>query len=401
MSAAQLLFCKDAGGVVIGSNLPFVRARESRIGLRDERVSPASPRTTCLRRAREARDLSRCVEKDRLPSKRLSPLVFGTLRLHEAEEPSALLTLAWELGIRAFDCAAVYGGGECERRLGAWLRDPSTPSAARREAFVVTKGGCGAAETSWAPQLSYGGLDAELASSLDRLGRVDLYLLHRDDPSKPCGEIVETVHRLCAARGVSNWGVSNWSTRRLAEAREYAAARGLAAPSYSSVQDSLALPRRAPWPGTEFMTRDDRDWYAANPGVPVISWEVLAKGFLAGKWDESHAPLDGEAPPSDVFRPGDDMAAWREQRLTSAYLTSDNFERRARATKLGAALGVGPEHVALAWCMRQRYASHVCVATVCPEHLVSNAKALDLALSSDDVAWLAHGDPALMPDLIA
>ena len=51
------------------------------------------------------------------------------------------------------------------------------------------------------------------------------------------------------------------------------------------------------------------------------------------------------------------MPAWREHRLTSAYLTPENFERRGRARRLGKALGVGPEHVALAWALHQWWAA--------------------------------------------
>ena len=123
----------------------------------------------------------------------LSPLVFGTLRLHETEDPFALLTEAWNLGITSFDCAAVYGGGRCEEILGAWLRD-AAPAAAKSGAVVVTKGGCGAPDTSWAPRLAYRDLRAELDASLAKLGRIDLYLLHRDDPSRPVAEIVRSAN---------------------------------------------------------------------------------------------------------------------------------------------------------------------------------------------------------------
>ena len=104
--------------------------------------------------------------------------------------------------------------------------------------------------------------------------------------------------------------------------RRYAFSRGLAPPAVSSVQDSLAAPRHAPWPGTEVMTDEDRTWYAAHPDVPVVCWEVLAKGFLAGKWDRADAP-DPTSRPSDVAPPAGaaapaDMARWREARLTSA-----------------------------------------------------------------------------------
>lgn len=319
----------------------------------------------------------------------LSPLVFGTLRLHETEDPFALLTEAWHLGITSFDCAAVYGGGRCEEILGAWLRD-AAPAAARAGAVVVTKGGCGAPDTSWAPRLAYRDLRAELDASLAKLGRVDLYLLHRDDPSRPVAEIVRSMNELLASGdGPRAWGVSNWATPRVAEARAVAHAEGLVGPTCSSVQDSLAAPRHAPWPGTEYMTDADRAWYASHPDVPVLAWEVLAKGFLAGRWDRGDAPR-GDAPP-DAFRAGGDMGAWRDARLRSAYLTDDNFDRRDRAAAFGAARGLGPEHVAVAWCAKQAYPAHVCVATTTAAHLRSNVKALALDLDEADLAWLARG----------
>ena len=164
-----------------------------------------------------------------------SPLVFGTLRLHEAPQPFQLLTKAWDLGIAAFDTAAVYGGGESERILGAWLRDAATPADARRNAVVISKGGCGPPSSGWAPRLDRRDLERELDESLRRLGRVDVYLLHRDDPAKDISEIVDNVSQLCAAGGVKTWGCSNWSTRRFAAARRYAVETGQAPPRCASV----------------------------------------------------------------------------------------------------------------------------------------------------------------------
>ena len=357
MGAAQLAFFQLSGAVLLGGTTKTFRG---------PRPAPVAEAVT------------------------LSPLVFGTLRLHETEDPFALLTEAWNLGITSFDCAAVYGGGRCEEILGAWLRDGATPAAARAGAVVVTKGGCGAPDTSWAPRLAYDDLRAELDASLAKLGRVDVYLLHRDDPGRPVAEIVRSMNKLLASeRGPKAWGVSNWATPRIAEARAFADARGLAGPTCSSVQDSLAAPRHAPWPGTEYMTDADRAWYESHADVPVLSWEVLAKGFLAGRWDRADAFAG--PPPVDAFSPGMDMDRWREDRLTSAYLTDANFDRRDRAAALGAARGLGPEHVAVAWCARQRYPSHVCVATTTVAHLRSNVKALALDLDDDDLAWLARG----------
>ena len=325
-----------------------------------------------------------------------SPLVFGTLRLHEAPQPFQLLTKAWDLGIAAFDTAAVYGGGESERILGAWLRDAATPPDARRNAVVISKGGCGPPSSGWAPRLDRRDLERELDESLRRLGRVDVYLLHRDDPAKDISEIVDNVSQLCAARGVKTWGCSNWSTRRFAAARRYAVETGQAPPRCASVQESLATPRHAPWPGTTCMGKTDRRWYADHrDDVVVVGWECLAKGFLAGRWsrDDMFAP-SAPLPPDE---PADDYESWRDARLRSAYLTPENFARRDRARRLGQVHGLAAEHVALAWARHQPYASRVCVATTSVARLADDARALSLPLSPSDLAWLESGDPALLP----
>jgi D-threo-aldose 1-dehydrogenase len=95
----------------------------------------------------------------------------------------ATLDRAWEVGIRTFDTAPLYGSGLAERRLGAFLQDK------RRDAFVVsTKVGrlLQPDAAGWEGayfDFSYDGALRSLAESLDRLGldRVDVALVHDPD----------------------------------------------------------------------------------------------------------------------------------------------------------------------------------------------------------------------------
>merc|ERR1719189_2436113 len=93
-----------------------------------------------------------------------------------------------------------------------------------------------------------------------------------------------------------NWGVSNWTTRRIQEAIEYAKATGQRQPICDSPQFSLAQPSRAVWPGTSYMTPERLRFYTEERKVNVFCWEVLAKGFMAGRWGtkvvEETKPLD-------------------------------------------------------------------------------------------------------------
>src|SRR6478672_3178104 len=95
----------------------------------------------------------------------------------------ATLDRAWDLGIRTFDTAPLYGSGLAERRLGAFLQDK------RRDAFVLsTKVGrlLRPDAAGWEGayfDFSYDGALRSRTESLDRLGldRVDVALVHDPD----------------------------------------------------------------------------------------------------------------------------------------------------------------------------------------------------------------------------
>ena len=51
---------------------------------------------------------------------------------------------------------------------------------------------------------------------------MDIYVLHRDDPSLPVGPIVEVLNEHHAAGRIKAFGGSNWHHTRIQEANEYA-----------------------------------------------------------------------------------------------------------------------------------------------------------------------------------
>ena len=78
--------------------------------------------------------------------------------------------------------------------------------------------------------------------SLDRLQTdfIDLFVLHRDDPSVPVGELVDVLNQLVRERLITAYGGSNWTTNRLDDAISYARHNSLIGPCLSSP---------APWAG--------------------------------------------------------------------------------------------------------------------------------------------------------
>jgi D-threo-aldose 1-dehydrogenase len=96
-----------------------------------------------------------------------------------AEDAAETLQAAWELGIRSFDVAPLYGAGEGELRLGRFLREHACT-----EYTVSTKVGWRVQDGRCVIDYSYDGVRRSFEDSLSRLGldRVDAALIHDLDP---------------------------------------------------------------------------------------------------------------------------------------------------------------------------------------------------------------------------
>jgi D-threo-aldose 1-dehydrogenase len=94
------------------------------------------------------------------------------------EDARATLDRAWELGVRAFDTAPLYGSGLSEQRVGAALRERP-----RHQFTLSTKVGRLLRAGEPVFDFSYDGALRSLEESLERLGldRVDLVLIHDPD----------------------------------------------------------------------------------------------------------------------------------------------------------------------------------------------------------------------------
>lgn len=83
--------------------------------------------------------------------------------MEQVADPFSLLDHIWGSGCNAFDCARIYGDGECEYILGEWLKSRGIN---REEVVVVTKGGSAPQSRQWAPDISEDTILGELDTSL-------------------------------------------------------------------------------------------------------------------------------------------------------------------------------------------------------------------------------------------
>lgn len=115
------------------------------------------------------------------------------------------------------------GRAVSEETIGAWLRSRGS----RSRVTLVTKGGHPPLSDMHRSRLSETEIRTDIEESLRTLGTdwVELFLLHRDEVSRPAEEIVDTLDRLVKEGKALAVGVSNWTAERIEEANLLCAPR--------------------------------------------------------------------------------------------------------------------------------------------------------------------------------
>ncbi len=303
----------------------------------------------------------------------VSRLVQGSVMVttHDLDGSFRLLDAVFALGCNTFDTAHVYGQGDNERAMGRWVH-----ARGNREQVVII--GKGAHHNADRKRVTPFDITADLFDSLARFrfDYIDLYLLHRDDPSVPVGPIVETLNEHRAAGRIRAFGGSNWSHERIAEANAYAAAHGLTPFVASSPNFSLAEQYREPWEGCVSISGPQhaaaRAWYAEHR-MPLFTWSSLAGGFFSGRLRRDNL---------DTFE------EYLDRLAVHSYAGEENFRRLDRAQQLGDAKGLSIPQIALAYVMSQPLDIYALVGCRTPEEFAANVVAADTRLTPDECAWL-------------
>jgi aryl-alcohol dehydrogenase-like predicted oxidoreductase len=151
-------------------------------------------------------------------------IVLGTAKLGLEGRESAfeMLDAYVEMGGIHIDTAHIYSDwipgerGRSETALGEWLKARGN----RDQLIITTKGAHPPRDNITAGRSDRGSIRHDCEESLQRLGveQVDLYYLHRDQPSRPVAEMVETLRELQREGKIKAFGGSNWQPPRIAEA---------------------------------------------------------------------------------------------------------------------------------------------------------------------------------------
>jgi aryl-alcohol dehydrogenase-like predicted oxidoreductase len=276
----------------------------------------------------------------------------------EASRP--LIRHAIEQGINFFDTANAYSQGSSEEILGRALKD----FANRDDVVIATKLRHAMRPGPNGAGLSRKAVMTEIDHSLRRLGTeyVDLYQIHRADPTTPWEETLEALHDLVKGGKVRYLGASSMRAWEFSKALHLQKANGWA--RFISMQDHYNLLAR----------EEEREMlsFCADEGVGTMVWSPLARGRLARSWGESTGRSE-----SDPFA----------NILYDATAGSDHLILEALG-EVATARGVSRAQVALAWLRRNPVVVAPIVGGSKTSHIDDALASLGINLTDEEAAKL-------------
>jgi aryl-alcohol dehydrogenase-like predicted oxidoreductase len=281
-------------------------------------------------------------------------------------ESIATLHRALDLGVNFLDTADMYGVGRNEELIGRVARD-------RREWVIVAtkfgnvRGGNGSFQgINGRPEYVRQACEASLRRT--GLQVIDLYYQHRVDPQVPIEDTVGAMAGLVQEGKVKYLGLS--------EAAPDTIRRAHAVHPITALQTEYSLWSRDPEDSLLPVVRE--------LGIGFVPYSPLGRGFLAGR-----------------IRRAEDLAEG-DYRLTAPRFQGENLQRNLGLVDEIAAIAAGKgctaAQLALAWVLAQGDDIVPIPGTKRRTYLEQNVAALDVALTTGDLARL---DRALPPGAAA
>lgn len=289
----------------------------------------------------------------------------------EASRAFEIMDAYTEIGGNFIDTAHVYGdfetpkSGESERVIGRWMHARHN----RGHVFLSTKGAHPPLGRMNEGRLRREDIRADIQESLSCLGCnfVDVFFLHRDDESRPVGEIMETMQSLIDDGFTRAIGASNWKTARIQAANAYARDHHLT--PFSANQPQLSLAKQMIVEDPTLVPADSEMMQMhRETGMIMTPFSSQAKGFFT-KLDAL-----GESGLPDKAR--------------RRFLYPENLETYSRLKTLCERTGLSIGALALAWLTSQDFPVFPIVGASWPEQALQFKEAGDAVLSPEDRDFL-------------
>ncbi len=281
---------------------------------------------------------------------------FG--RRVDAAGTKAVVDRAIDMGITFFDTADTYGPALSEEYLAPALKPH------RRNVVIGTKSVGQMGEGPYHQGANRKHLMDAVEDCLRRLDTdyIDLYQMHRPDPSTPIEETLRALDDMVRSGKVRYIGNSNYAGWQVAEAAWVAKAEHLQ--PYVSAQNQYNLLER----GIERELVPSCNKF----GLSIIPFSPLASGFLTGKY------RPGEPPPE-----GTRLAAMGA--MASRVLNERNFGTLIKLEDFAKERGHTMVDLAVGWLASQPHVASVIAGATRPEQVEENVKAGDWKLDAEDL----------------
>lgn len=278
------------------------------------------------------------------------------------EQGVALIHRALDLGISMLDTADIYGDSEVQ--VGKAIADRRDKVVLATKFGIVGQTGTPSGKRGINGSAAY--VRQACEASLKRLNTdcIDLYYLHRVDPTTPIEETVGAMAQLVKDGKVKHLGLSEPSAATLRRAH--------AVHPIAAVQSEYSIWTRDP--EAELLPT------LQALGGALVAYSPLGRGFLAGR-----------------FQSMDDLAP-NDWRRNNPRFEGNNFAANMalanRVKEIAAKRGCTPAQLALAWLLHRGDNVIPIPGTSSVQRLAENAAAADIQLTMDEVRQLAEVVPA-------
>lgn len=274
-------------------------------------------------------------------------------------EPLSLQTFAkaLDLGVTFFDTAEIYGPETNESLVGRVLKP-------QRDKVVITSkfGLRSNIDPTRTLDSSPANIRLAIEGSLRRLDTdyIDLYYQHRVDPQVPIEDVIGTLVDLIDEGKIRHIGLS--------EAGQETIRRAHAVHPITALQSEYSLWTRDGDDGTLDLLRE--------LGIGFVPYSPLSRGMLTGKLT-SRDQLDAD-----------------DWRLTNPRFEGDAFDKNVAIVQdvvaIANEVGCTPAQVSLAWLLAKGQDWAPIPGTVNAAHLEEDLGAIDVVLTTDQIARLDH-----------
>ncbi|GAB4042373.1 aldo/keto reductase [Spirosoma jeollabukense] len=289
----------------------------------------------------------------------------------ERKDAVNAIKASYNLGVTSIDTAPIYGQGTSEEIVGEAIKDIPRDKVQILTKYGmrwdVAKGDFGFKSQDNAGHpidvYKYSGKESiikECENSLKRLGTdyIDLYQMHWPDKTTPIEESMEAVLRLIEQGKVRQAGVSNYTVEQMQQAETVLSLAANQVP-FSMLNQSI----------NETLVP-----YCLAHKKGILAYSPMERGLLTGKIKPGHQ-----------FAEGDHRAGYRFFKEQNIVQTDDFLEKlKPLADEKKASLS----QLVIRWTIEQSGITAALVGARNAEQAIQNAKAINITLAGDEVAFI-------------